>query len=217
MQTQMKLEEYCLLVSSLSYASTLKMKAIYSSVTSGDFQQTTGRYTPEDTTLQNHRCQNSKSYRWIVSSSFHPVCFRCILILLNFHLCRGNAGCLFRSDYPTRMLYLSVTSPVGSPCHPHTSHSPWCDDSEDNWWRVQVMKLFTMQFSPVFWYFSPRRRKYSLSAVLSSTSICVCYVADKPHTHTKPQITRHLNLTYLDSRRQNYQNCMVATPHPQFN
>jgi hypothetical protein len=33
-----------------------------SSETSVDFQQTTERYTPEDNTLHNHRCENLKSY-----------------------------------------------------------------------------------------------------------------------------------------------------------
>jgi hypothetical protein len=30
------------------------------------FQRTTQRYIPEDRTLQNHRCENLRSYMWIV-------------------------------------------------------------------------------------------------------------------------------------------------------
>jgi hypothetical protein len=40
----------------------LKIKVIYSSETSVDFQQTTRRYIPEDGTLYNHRCENLTSY-----------------------------------------------------------------------------------------------------------------------------------------------------------
>jgi hypothetical protein len=43
-------------------SSTLKMKAICSSETSVDTQQTTRRHIPEDDTLYNHRCGNIKSY-----------------------------------------------------------------------------------------------------------------------------------------------------------
>jgi hypothetical protein len=50
-----------MLVSRLVY-STLKMEAISSSETSGDFQQTTQYYIPEDSTLHNHHCENIKSY-----------------------------------------------------------------------------------------------------------------------------------------------------------
>jgi hypothetical protein len=38
------------------------MKAICSSETSIDFQRTTRRYIPEDSTLHNHYCKNLKSY-----------------------------------------------------------------------------------------------------------------------------------------------------------
>jgi hypothetical protein len=50
------------LVSCLAYSSTLNMEATCSSETSGDFQQPTWRYIPEDTAVHNHRCENLKSY-----------------------------------------------------------------------------------------------------------------------------------------------------------
>jgi hypothetical protein len=43
-------------------SSTLKMEAISSSETSVEFQRTTRRHIPEDATLQNHGCENLKSY-----------------------------------------------------------------------------------------------------------------------------------------------------------
>jgi hypothetical protein len=39
------------------------MEAIRSSETSGTTQRTTRRHIPEEDTLQNHRCENLKSYR----------------------------------------------------------------------------------------------------------------------------------------------------------
>jgi hypothetical protein len=42
------------------------MEAIRSSETSGTTQRTTRRHIPEEDTLQNHRCENLKSYRFEV-------------------------------------------------------------------------------------------------------------------------------------------------------
>jgi hypothetical protein len=52
-----------LLVSCPAYFSTLKMEVICSSETSVDFQRTTRRYIPEDSTLHNYRCENLKFYK----------------------------------------------------------------------------------------------------------------------------------------------------------
>jgi hypothetical protein len=51
-----------LLAALLNYSTTLKMEAIPSSETSGTTQRTTRRHVPEEDTLQNHRCENLKSY-----------------------------------------------------------------------------------------------------------------------------------------------------------
>jgi hypothetical protein len=47
---------------SSAYSSTLKMDAICSSETSVDFQRTARRYIPDDSTFQDHSCENLKSY-----------------------------------------------------------------------------------------------------------------------------------------------------------
>jgi hypothetical protein len=47
---------------SCSAYSSLRMKTICSFETSVDFQRTTRRYTPEDSTLHNQSCENLKSY-----------------------------------------------------------------------------------------------------------------------------------------------------------
>jgi hypothetical protein len=44
------------------------MEAIRSSETSGTTQRTTRRHIPEEDTLQNHRCENLKSYKCTVIS-----------------------------------------------------------------------------------------------------------------------------------------------------
>jgi hypothetical protein len=51
-----------MLVSCLAYFSTLKMKAMCSSERLVDFQWTTWRYIPEDSTPHNHCCENLISY-----------------------------------------------------------------------------------------------------------------------------------------------------------
>jgi hypothetical protein len=42
------------------------MEATYSSETSVDFQRNTQRYIPEDSTLDNHRSKNLKSWNFLV-------------------------------------------------------------------------------------------------------------------------------------------------------
>jgi hypothetical protein len=48
------------------------MEAIRSSKTSGTTQRTTRRHIPEEDTLQNHRCENLKSYT-VTSLSLNEV------------------------------------------------------------------------------------------------------------------------------------------------
>jgi hypothetical protein len=51
----------------LRWYSALETEAICSPETSVDFQWTTLRYIAEDITLHNHRCENLKSYKEILS------------------------------------------------------------------------------------------------------------------------------------------------------
>jgi hypothetical protein len=43
------------------------MEAIRSSETSGATERTTRRHIPEEDTLHNHRCENLKSYKYIIA------------------------------------------------------------------------------------------------------------------------------------------------------
>jgi hypothetical protein len=60
-----------MLVSYLTYTTTLKMEEKCSSETSVDFQETTQRYISEDIALHNHCCKKLKTYidyisvRWV--------------------------------------------------------------------------------------------------------------------------------------------------------
>jgi hypothetical protein len=56
-----------LLAGLLNYSSTLKMEAIRSSETSGTTLRTTQRHIAEEDTLQNHRCENLKTYFKLLS------------------------------------------------------------------------------------------------------------------------------------------------------
>jgi hypothetical protein len=62
------------LVSYLAYSSILKMEATCSSETSVDFQQTTGRYNPEDRN-HNHRSENLKSCKALNCCNLNTVSF----------------------------------------------------------------------------------------------------------------------------------------------
>jgi hypothetical protein len=47
-------------------------------------------------------------------------------------------------------------------CHmPCPLHSPWFDLPHTIWWWIQIMKLHTVQLSPVSHYFIPLRYNYS--------------------------------------------------------
>jgi hypothetical protein len=52
---------------SCSVYSALKKEAICFSETLVDFSRTTGRYIPEDSTLHNHRCENLKSFSYLMA------------------------------------------------------------------------------------------------------------------------------------------------------
>jgi hypothetical protein len=114
------------LVSSLAYSSTLKMKAKCSSETSVDFQRTSRRYIPDDTTLHDLRCENLKSHTrsllFFLSSQWSESVFllQCRFPALRlrwyhsiiatrpsgiFHLGRAT-------EIPHRLLYCAITRPV---------------------------------------------------------------------------------------------------------
>jgi hypothetical protein len=63
-----------MLISCLDYSSDMKMKVTYFSETSVDIQRTTRRYTQEDRTRHNHRCEIFKFYTEVSDFSKETYC-----------------------------------------------------------------------------------------------------------------------------------------------
>jgi hypothetical protein len=64
--------------------------------------------------------------------------------IVSTHLHRGLPNGLFRSGFPTKILYAFLFS--AHSCYmPCPFHPPWLDQSNYTWRRLQVMKLLIMQ------------------------------------------------------------------------
>jgi hypothetical protein len=81
------------LVSFLAYCSSLQIEATCSSETSAGFQRTR-RYTPEDRTLYNHRCENLKSYICThlscIPRVLHATPISTFLLVLSYYTARST-------------------------------------------------------------------------------------------------------------------------------
>jgi hypothetical protein len=95
--------------------------------------------------------------RPIQSTSHHPTSSRSILIVSN-HLRLG-----FPSDLPS---WFSHQQPIRVPLLPHSCYMPRLSHprrlhySNYTWWRVQITKLFVMQFSLFSFHLIRLRSKY---------------------------------------------------------
>ena len=81
----------------------------------------------------------------------HPTLWRSILILSS-HPHPGLPSGLFPSAFPTKTLY-ALSSP--HKCYMSRSSHSRFDDPTNIWWGVQNIKLLSMLFSPLSWYFVP--------------------------------------------------------------
>ena len=97
----------------------------------------------------NRKCKTPQNY-------FEWTCM-CILIL-SIHLCLVLPIGLFPSCFCTKNLYVFVCCPLCNTSH--LSHSPWFAHMNSIWWGVQIMKLLTIQFSPLYCDFLPPSPKY---------------------------------------------------------
>jgi len=61
-----------------------------------------------------------------------------------------------RCKFPTKIVHAFLISTMS-----HPIHLPWFDNPNNIQWRVQIMKLLIMQFSPCLCYFLSLRSKYS--------------------------------------------------------
>jgi hypothetical protein len=84
-----------------------------------------------------------------------------------------------RSAWWPLSLWISNQNPVCIPLLPHScympcsSHPPWLDHSKYTWWRVQVLKLLIIQFSPTSLTYSLFGPNILLSTLFSDTlSLC---------------------------------------------
>jgi hypothetical protein len=98
--------------------------------------------------------------RSIESTTFHLISRRLVVILHSYHLRLGLQSGLFPSGFQTKLLYEFLICPMRTTC-PRPSHVPWLDHPYKNMVKRKVMKLLTMQSSPVSRRFLPARSKYS--------------------------------------------------------
>jgi hypothetical protein len=92
-----------------------------------------------------------------ILSQINPVHTTSILTL-SFRLRLGLPSGLFASGFPMKILYTLLFYPWL--LHAYPSHLPWLVHSNYTWWRIQVLKLLIMQFSPTSCHFIPLRSKF---------------------------------------------------------
>jgi hypothetical protein len=93
-----------------------------------------------------------RSLSWVTQIQSTPsetISFIFILII-SCHLPLGLPNGLFPSRFPTQF-FTHFSSPYA--CYVPSSSHPACFDHPDNiWWRLKIMKLFTVQFSPASYH-----------------------------------------------------------------
>jgi hypothetical protein len=105
---------------------------------------------------------------------------------------RPSALHIYLRHKPFFHLGLGVANGIHSSCYiPRPFHPLWLDHPNSIWWRIQIMKLHLMEFSPFSCHFLPLRPKYSLQ----------CPVLKGPHSMFFPLGERH-NFTPMPYRKQ---------------
>jgi hypothetical protein len=116
-----------------------------------------------------------------------PCCVNIKLILFS-HLLLSLASGLFPSDSPTKILYAFLISP--HVCYmPGSSHTLWCDHSNNVCWRVQFMELI-MQISPASCHFLHLYPVFSSTPFSQTSSICILFMmwVTKFYSHINQQV-----------------------------
>jgi len=145
------------------------------------------------------------------------------ILILSFHLYLGLPSGLFPSGFPTKTLYIHLSSP--HMCYtPRPSHSSRLNHPNKIWWGVQIIKLIIMYFSRLPCYLVPLRPKYSLQhpilrhtqplwpvngwhvyvrhmhKLTATPNTYVCskqYIAQPQEAHTRPHIPQRSIQTEL--------------------
>jgi len=126
----------------------------------------------------------------------HPTSWRSILILSS-HLHLGLPSSLFPLGFPTKTLYTPLLSPHTS-YMPHPSHSSPFGHPNNIGWRVQIIKLLIVWFSPLLWYLVHLRPKYSSQHP----------ILKHPQPTFLPQCERP-SCTPIRNNRQNYSSVLI--------
>ena len=95
----------------------------------------------------------------LILSLMNPMCalWRFILIsCLHLWLCLPSV--FFPSHFSTKTMCISL---LPHTCHMHhPSLLPWCHHPNNTWCGVQIMKILSVEFSPVSCYLLPLKPKY---------------------------------------------------------
>jgi len=110
---------------------------------------------------QVHKCVQNSPPLVPILSQIHPVHTSPSYLILFSHLRLGLPGCFFPSVFPTKVFY-AVISPTRATFPFHLIFLDFITLIVCDWWKVQVMKLLNMQFSPFLLQFLPLRSEYSL-------------------------------------------------------
>ena len=110
------------------------------------------------------------------------------ILILSSHLHLGLPGGLFRSGFPTKTMYMPLFSPIRFTWPAHLILDFYHPNT--TWWRVELIKLLIMWFSPLPCYFFPLRPKYSQHTILKHarpTFLAQCELPSYTPTQNKRQ------------------------------
>jgi hypothetical protein len=80
------------------------------------------------------------------------------------------------------------------------SHPPWFHSSQIIWWRVQIMKLTTVQFSPIFSLFHSLNLEYSQPSILKFCHVTYSMFFSQDEMPCFTYINHILKVIFLDRR-----------------
>jgi hypothetical protein len=117
----------------------------------------------------------------------HALCFCSIHLILRVCLHRGLPSGIFLSSFLTKIMYALLIYMHAACPIPHPLHPLWFDLTNNNWWRVQLMKMIIIMSQSS----TLKMETACLPETLASTW---CQNPDNHHHLTwKPQILQIVN------------------------